>query len=70
MQIEDQSRGMFPVEMQPIDAYSFGDVEEQLPEWDIVFVLEVGRQLFRLEDKFVLYEVSNDKQDDSTNDYI
>ena len=61
---------MLAVEMQSVDTYPVCDVEEELLEWYIIFILKTGRQLFRLEDKPVLYEISNDKQDDSANDDI
>jgi hypothetical protein len=43
MEIQDQSFGLCAVEVQPIDAYTGRNIEEQLPERDIVFEGEVGR---------------------------
>jgi len=70
VEIKDQPCGVGTIKMQPVDAYPFGDIEEELLEWDVILVQEIGRQLFRLEDELVLYEIGNDKQDDGAQDNV
>ena len=57
MKIKDQPCGGRPEKMQSIDPHTRLYIEKQFFKRDIVFVLEAGRQLLRLEDKFLLYKI-------------
>lgn len=60
MKIEYKPGRFFPVKMQPVDTYARFHIKKIFPEGQVIFKLEILLQLFRLEDKPLLQEISND----------
>ncbi len=70
VEIEDQSLGSFAEKMQAVDLNARRNIEEQFFEGNIVTELKIGRESFRFENEFFLYEPGDGGEADDAADNI
>ena len=70
MKIENKTRGIVPVKMQPIDPDAGFHVKEIFFERDIVFELEILFEFLWFKDEFFLEKINQDRQENETADDI